>query len=260
MNSSLHTDSDCCYPLLANCGLPAELEQQLLQQFGLQLCAQPDGWHLSWQQQQLVLKHPALEKQSDILVDFASGAATYRRKFGGGKNEGIAKAVGLSKKTGLTVIDATAGLGRDALVLASLGAQMILVERHPMVAALLWDGLRRAALDPALQNWLPHRMQLQFQPASQALSQLAAPDVVYLDPMFPAREKSALVKKEMRAFHEVVGADTDADALWAQAYALAQKRVVVKRPGYAGYLAGQQPTMSIEGKNNRFDVYVKAAI
>jgi 16S rRNA (guanine1516-N2)-methyltransferase len=248
------------YLLLQSADLPDAVQQQLLQQFGLQLCDEPTGWHLSWQQQQLVLRHPALEKQSDILVDFASGAATYRRKFGGGKNEGIAKAVGLHKKAGLSVIDATAGLGRDALVLASLGAKVTLVERNPMVAALLWDGLRRAALDPQLLSWLPERMHLVFQPAAQALSQLAAPDVVYLDPMFPAREKSALVKKEMRAFHEVVGADTDADALWSQAYALAQKRVVVKRPGYADYLAGQQPTMSIEGKNNRFDVYVKAAI
>jgi 16S rRNA (guanine1516-N2)-methyltransferase len=82
--------------------------------------------------------------------------------------------------------------------------------------------------------------------------------VVFLDPMFPPREKSALVKKEMRAFHDVVGADDDADALLAPALALAKHRVVVKRPGYAEFLAGKKPTMSIEGKNNRFDVYVNA--
>jgi 16S rRNA (guanine1516-N2)-methyltransferase len=64
----------------------------------------------------------------------------------------------------------------------------------------------------------------------------------------------------MRAFHDVVGADPDADALWQAAFALASKRVVVKRPGYAEFLAGQKPSMSIEGKNNRFDVYVKAAL
>ena len=80
-------------------------------------------------------------------------------------------------------------------------------------------------------------------PALQALTELPPADVVYLDPMFPPREKSALVKKEMRAFHDVVGSDTDADALLAPALKLAQKRVVVKRPGYADVLAQQLPRL-----------------
>lgn len=246
--------------LLAHPELPAAVIEALQQQFGLVIVEQANGWHLAWQDRQLVLRHTELVKQGDILVDFSSGAATYRRKFGGGKSEAIAKAVGVTKKSGLAVIDATAGLGRDALVLASLGATVTLVERNPLVAALLWDGLRRARLDPELQDWLPGRLTLVFSQAIDALQQLPAPDVVYLDPMFPAREKSAAVKKEMRAFHDVVGADPDADALWQAAFALASKRVVVKRPGYAEFLAGQKPSMSIEGKNNRFDVYVKAAL
>jgi 16S rRNA (guanine1516-N2)-methyltransferase len=231
-----------------------------------QLAAASAGadWYLCWHQQALVLRNTQLAKQGDILVDFASGAATYRRKFGGGKSEGIAKAVGLTKRAGLRVLDATAGLGRDAFVLASLGADMILLERNPVVAALLTDGLRRAAMDPQLADWLPARMQLRVTSAlsglEAALAAKEAIDVVYLDPMFPAREKSALVKKEMRAFHDVVGEDLDADELLAPARRLARYRVVVKRPGYAGYLAGQTPSMSIEGKNNRFDVYVNAGL
>lgn len=247
------------YQLLATAELPLAV-QTAAADFGVALATQVQGWHLFWTGAQLVLRSTELVKQGDILVDFASGAATYRRKFGGGKSEAIAKAVGLSKKAGLTVIDATAGLGRDALVLASLGAHVTLVERNPAVAMLLWDGLRRAQLDAEVSDWLPERMQLVFQSAADALTTLPSPDVVYLDPMFPAREKSAAVKKEMRAFHDLVGADTDADALLALAYRLASKRVVVKRPGYAEYLAGQKPSMSIEGKNNRFDVYVKAAL
>lgn len=237
--------------------LSAEL-QALCAPFALPHVDGASGWYLTEQDGALVLRCVDLPKQGDILVDFGSGTATYRRKFGGGKGEGIAKAVGLNKKPDLTVIDATAGLGRDAFVLASLGAQVTMVERNPAVAALLTDGLRRAAQDPQLASWLPSRMQLVHQAALQALTDLPAPDVVYLDPMFPEREKSALVKKEMRAFHDVVGSDTDADALLAPALALAHKRVVVKRPGYAGFLAGQKPSMSIEGKNNRFDVYVIA--
>ncbi|MCC5825604.1 class I SAM-dependent methyltransferase [Alkalimonas sp.] len=232
----------------------------LSQRFGLILTEQAEGWHLAWHLQALVLRHTDLLKQSDIVVDFASGSASYRRQHGGGMGEAIAKAVGLNKKRDLTVIDATAGLGRDAFVLASLGAKLTLVERNPLVAALLADGLRRASEHPDLSDWLPERMQLHFAPAQQALSQLDTVEVVYLDPMFPERQKSALVKKEMRAFHQVVGEDPDADALLPAALALASKRVVVKRPAYAPPLAGTKPSHEVKGKNNRFDVYVKAAI
>ena len=247
--------------LLYRAGLAGSLEAELLAllaPFTLSETDTAQGWYLTLQDSALVLRNADLPKQGDILVDFASGAATHRRKFGGGKAEGIAKAVGLDKKPGLSVIDATAGLGRDAFVLASLGASVTLVERNPVVAALLADGLRRGGRDPQTADWLPQRMQLVHLPALEALHSLPAPDVVFLDPMFPPREKSALVKKEMRAFHDVVGADDDADALLAPALALAKHRVVVKRPGYAGFLAGLKPTTSIEGKNNRFDVYVNA--
>ncbi len=246
-------------PFLTQSGADAAYTELLCQLFGLRQAATASGWHLTWQGEALVLRNSDLPKQGDILVDFASGAASYRRLHGGGKNEAIAKACGLTKKRDLSVLDATAGLGRDAFVLASLGAKVTLVERNPVVAALLHDGLRRAAAHNEL-NWLNARMQLCYASATAALGAQAPVDVVYLDPMFPPRDKSALVKKEMRAFHDVVGSDTDADALLAPALQLAQKRVVVKRPGYADFLAQQAPTLSVTGKNNRFDVYVIAAI
>ncbi|MBZ9612419.1 class I SAM-dependent methyltransferase [Rheinheimera maricola] len=240
-------------------GDDAVYTEQLCQQFGLGLTENASGWHLAWQDNALVLRNSDIPKQGDILVDFASGAASYRRLHGGGKNEAIAKACGLTKKRDLTILDATAGLGRDAFVLASLGATVTLVERNPAVAALLFDGLRRAN-EAAELSWLGERMQLLHSSALQALQQHEPVDVVYLDPMFPPRDKTALVKKEMRAFHDVVGSDTDADALLAPALQLALKRVVVKRPGYADVLAQQAPTMTVAGKNNRFDVYINAAI
>lgn len=246
-------------PTILTNEMPADYAALLVGHFGLEPIIAASGWYLCWAEQQLVLRHADLPKQGDILVDFASGAASYRRQFGGGKDEAIAKACGLNKKRDLQIIDATAGLGRDALVLASLGARVTLVERNPMVAALLHDGLRRATLEPATAE-LAGRMQLYFSPALTALTELPVADVVYLDPMFPPREKSALVKKEMRAFHDVVGSDTDADALLAPALALAQYRVVVKRPGYAEVLAGKAPQLVVKGKNNRFDVYIKQAI
>lgn len=208
-------------------------------------------------------------KLGAIVVDFAGGAVAHRRKFGGGKGQAIAKAAGLNKGATPRVLDGTAGLGRDAFVLASLGCQVQMIERNPVVAALLDDGLTRARQDPEIGSWVSERMSLLHASSLSALSQLAdddtyaRPDVIYLDPMYPHPEnkkKSALVKKEMRVFQTLVGADQDADGLLAPAMELATKRVVVKRPDYAGWLDNIKPSMAIETKKNRFDVYVIASM
>lgn len=204
-------------------------------------------------------------KLGSITVDFAGGAVAHRRKFGGGRGQAIAKAAGLNKGATPTVLDGTAGLGRDAFVLASLGCKVQMIERNPVVAALLDDGLFRAKQDPEIGGWVSERMSLLHASSLSALSQLAddnefqRPDVIYLDPMYPHPEnkkKSALVKKEMRVFQTLVGADHDADGLLAPALRLASKRVIVKRPDYADWLDNQKPSMAIETKKNRFDVYV----
>lgn len=209
----------------------------------------------------LTLKKRDEPKLGGISVDFVSGAVAHRRKFGGGRGQAIAKAVGLKAGANPSVVDGTAGLGRDAFVLASLGCNVLLIERHPVVAALLEDGLRRAYLDAEIGPWMAQRMQLVHGSSLDALDNLQhQPDVVYLDPMYPHRDKSALVKKEMRVFQSLVGADTDADGLLQPALKLAQKRVVVKRPDYAEDLDGIKPSTRIETKKNRFDVYVKAAM
>ncbi|WP_330961623.1 class I SAM-dependent methyltransferase [Photobacterium sp. 53610] len=205
-------------------------------------------------------------KLGAVYVDLAGGAAAHRRKFGGGRGQAIAKAVGLKSGVTPTVLDATAGLGRDAFVLASLGCRVQMIERHPVVAALLEDGLRRAQADAEIGGWVSERLSLLHATSQDALTNLIAdpdymaPDVVYLDPMFPHKKKSALVKKEMRVFQSLVGADTDADLLLSPALALAAKRVVVKRPDYAPWLDEQTPSTVISTKKNRFDVYVKAAM
>ncbi|MCG9697932.1 class I SAM-dependent methyltransferase [Shewanella sp. Isolate11] len=232
------------------------------------ICAR---WGLSFDadsQFELVFEHDTLvlnkrdePKLKGISVDFVSGAVAHRRKFGGGRGQAIAKAVGLKQGINPTVVDGTAGLGRDAFVLASLGCKVTLVERNPVVAALLEDGLRRAYLDADIGSWMQQRMTLVHGSSLTTLAELGQlVDVVYLDPMYPHREKSALVKKEMRVFQSLVGADLDADGLLAPAMALASKRVVVKRPDYAEDLDGVKPGTRIETKKNRFDVYVKAAM
>ncbi len=223
------------------------------------------AFELVFEQDQLILNKRDEPKLKGISVDFVSGAVAHRRKFGGGRGQAIAKAVGLKQGVTPTVVDGTAGLGRDAFVLASLGCYVTMVERNPVVAALLEDGLRRAYEDAEIGDWMRERMQLFHGSSLEALTDAGAQtggdvDVVYLDPMYPHREKSAQVKKEMRVFQSLVGADLDADGLLTPAMALASKRVVVKRPDYADDLDGVKPSTIIATKKNRFDVYVKAAM
>ena len=196
-----------------------------------------------------------------IRVDFVSGAVAHRRLFGGGSGQMIAKAVGIAPGVRPTIVDATAGLGRDAFVLAELGCAMTLIERQPLIAALLEDGLQRASADPEVGP-IVARMKLLCGNAIELLGawESEAPQVIYLDPMFPHRDKSALVKKEMRLFRPLAGDDDDAPALLDAALALATHRVVVKRPRKAPSIAGQLPGYALEGKSSRFDIYPKKSL
>ncbi len=191
-----------------------------------------------------------------VYADFVAGKVGHRFRYGGGKGQLIAKAVGLNKGEPPTVLDLTAGLGRDAFVLASLGCHVTMVERSPVVAALLRDGLERATAEAEIAEVIA-RMQLLESDAlevMQAVEQL--PAVCYLDPMYPYSKKSALPGKEMLLFRDVVGEDLDANQLLDVARRVATKRVVVKRPRKAELLDGQQPDFQISGKSTRYDVYL----
>lgn len=192
-----------------------------------------------------------------IRVDFASGKAGYRLEHGGGTGQLVAKAVGLKKtRQPLHVLDATAGLGQDAFVLAGLGCRMTLLERSPVIHALLADGLARGRLNPAIAM-VVERMTLRHADSTRWLvaAEGEVADVIYLDPMFPHRDKAALVKKEMRVFRELVGADDDAAGLLAAALEKARYRVVVKRPRKAPAIEGPDPAARVEGKTSRYDIY-----
>ncbi|BDH44188.1 ribosomal RNA small subunit methyltransferase J [Salmonella enterica subsp. enterica serovar Choleraesuis] len=209
----------------------------------------------------LTAEHLELRKRDEpklggIYVDFVGGAMAHRRRFGGGRGEAVAKAVGIKSGYLPDVVDATAGLGRDAYVLASVGCRVRMVERHPVVAALLDDGLRRGYEDAEIGPWLRERLQLIHASSLSALAEITPrPEVVYLDPMFPHRQKSALVKKEMRVFQSLVGADEDADGLLEPARRLATRRIVVKRPDYAPPLADVATSNAVVTKGHRFDIY-----
>jgi len=221
------------------------------------------AYQLQLTQEHLELINRDEPKTGAVFVDFVGGAVGHRRRFGGGRGQPIAKAVSLKGGANPTVVDATGGLGRDAFVLASLGCKVTLLERSPIVAALLEDGLSRAKEDEEIGPWIAERLRLVHADAVEwmnALTEDDFPEVVYLDPMFPHRSKSALVKKEMRLLQQLLGVDPDADALLPAALRIARKRVVVKRPDSAPHLAEMEPSMSIHSKKHRYDVYVKAAL
>jgi len=155
-----------------------------------------------------------------------------------------------------TALDATAGLGEDSLLLAAAGFSVTLVEHDPVIAALLRDGLERASNEPQLEGVVA-RMTLVEGDSVEVLAGLAvAPDVVYLDPMFPAKRKDAATKKKLQLFQMLESPCANEDQLMHAALAARPRKVVVKRPLKGPFLAGRKPSSSLTGKVVRYDVYV----
>ena len=191
-----------------------------------------------------------------IQVDFVAGQAAHRRQYGGGRGQLIARAVGLKKHPNPAVLDVTAGLGRDAFVLASLGCQVTMIERSTVIVALLQDGLNRLHQNQLSDNIFLELLVDDARDVLRKTSQAEKPDVIYMDPMFPHRDKTALVKKEMRILRELVGDDIDAAELLELALKTAKKRVVVKRSKLAPHLTQSTPDLIFKGKSSRYDVYL----
>jgi 16S rRNA (guanine1516-N2)-methyltransferase len=195
-----------------------------------------------------------------LTINFITGKLALRQRQGIGFRDPLARALGIKSQKPLRIIDATAGLGRDAFIMASLGCSVTLLERSPVVFAALSEALKQAAENPNLSA-LINRMSLQQANSIDYISQLNLStekiDVIYLDPMYPATNKSALVKKEMRELRELVGDDKDVEALFQAAMNTAVTRVVVKRHRHAPSISGSKPTHVILTKLLRFDVYIK---
>lgn len=204
-----------------------------------------------------------LEGQAlSLRAEFLRGPMGYRLRKGGGRGEAVARAIGLKKGAGpFRVVDATAGLGRDAFLLAWLGCEVTALERSAPIHALLADAWRRAQLDPEVCQKIGERLQIRHADGAKWLGELleqpraSRPEVVYLDPMHPDRHSSGKVRKEMRLFRQLVGEDLDALELFEAARLCATRRIVVKRPRKGEPLA---PGVShrLEGKSTRFDIYL----
>jgi 16S rRNA (guanine1516-N2)-methyltransferase len=194
-------------------------------------------------------------------VDFQDAALLYR-KASFGKHQGLAKAVGLNKHEPMHVLDATAGLGRDAFILASMGCEISMIEQSPIIYSLIFDGLKRAAEtdDQTLKNIL-RKMSLHHAKAQDWFQEIrqgkqAKPDVIYLDPMFPPRSKNANVKRDIALLQEVLGFDKDSDSLLEAAKGCAKHRIVVKRPGSKFSKGSVKPSFVVPGKTAHFEVFV----
>lgn len=204
--------------------------------------------------------HERNKNSKPIYVDFLAPNLNYRIKHGGGNKQLLARAIGIKSGIRPTVLDATAGLGVDAFILASLGCEVVMLERSPIIGALLQDGLDRFKKSSQSKNT---KMNLHILQASDYLDEILhakikKPDVIYLDPMYPERQKAALGKKSMRILHELVGEDKDAAEVLALALQCAKKRVVVKRPSYAANLGLLKPDLVFSlGGSCRYDVYLK---
>lgn len=204
-------------------------------------------------EQRLELQLTGRGAPGPVSVDFSGGATARRGRRVSIRDEALARAAGLGRGWRPEVIDATAGLGRDSYILAALGCRVQACERNPLIAALLGDGLDRAAREPALQATVA-RITLQRGNSSELLTRMQG-DVILVDPMHPPRSKSAAVKKEMQILQHLLGQDEDAQDLLARARSVARDRVVVKRPRYAPPLSGLEPAHSVTGKSTRFDIY-----
>lgn len=198
----------------------------------------------------LSANHLALSFQgaAPIFVDFYDKKSLSRRREG--RQQALVKAC--DPRPGRVIVDATAGWGRDASVLAQFGATVCMIERSVIMAALLQDGLSR------LLHNNPYGLDLRMicLDAKAYLASLTAdglPDVIYIDPMHPERRKSALVKKDMQALQMLIGPDEDALELISCARTCVRDRVVVKWPQNLTPLL--KPNYSIQGKTVRFDIY-----
>jgi len=213
----------------------------------------------NWQLQQTIAGLALQDNNSktELCINFSDKKLNYRRQHTSLKQETLTRAAGLKAHTNPILLDATAGLGRDAFIIASFGFKIYLLERNPIIHALLDDALKRGLSDENISQII-QRMELIHTNSINFLQEpTVKPDIIFIDPMFPARNKSALPQKSMQIFQEIIGKDSDEDQLLDQALACATRRVVVKRPRLAQpIIAKYPPDFSLAGKSSRFDVYL----
>jgi len=204
--------------------------------------------------------HSVSAAHGPVSIDFRQGTAAHRQRFGGGRKQPLARAIGLGKPDINTVIDATAGYGNDAYVMASLGMQVTCLEQSQVLALMLDEAILTARTDGSTAA-AAKRIQVVQTEAESWLRDQVRPvaDVIYLDPMYPQRDKTAKVKKGMQLLHNLIGTNDEGPTLLQAALQRAGRRVVVKRPASAAPLLADNlidaQRIEIRSPNTRYDVY-----
>ncbi len=239
MKIGLYADADVSH---------AKAEEIAQDQSFLQILTEPVGELF------LHLTSEGLRLEKDGLFVMGDFASMQRRlKRGNLSGELLVKAMRLNDIPEPQVVDATAGMGEDSLLLAAAGFRVVLYEYDPVIAALLSDALSRAAMIPELSEAVS-RMQLFARDSISVLKEMASPDAVYLDPMFPKRQKSGLVGKKFQLLKQLEKPCDNEEELLAAALCSKPKKIVIKRPLKGPFLAGRKPSYSLTGKAIRYDV------
>lgn len=208
----------------------------------------------------LQLLHMPLGSQKStclLFVDFVHGKNGFRLAQNCTTKQPLARAAGVKPGFRPTILDGTAGLGSDAFVLASLDCKVTMCERSPIIGSLLEDGLYRAAKEDKTAGIVEERINLVLEDTQEyLLNNTETFHTIYLDPMYPHRDQSALNKQTLRTIRSLVGGDPDGSALLNIAREKAANRVVVKRPLKAPLLTDVKPSHVITMKNSRYDIYL----
>ena len=191
-----------------------------------------------------------------LKCSFIEGPILHRLKYGKGRGQNLAKAVGMKFNKNRNIIDATAGLGYDSFILASLGAKVTLIERSQKIHELLQNGIDEGISFGGEIEKIVNRMELLFGDSKDILPKLT-PEVIMIDTMYKDRKKTALVKNNMRLVREIVGPDSDYIELLKVALNCAKNRVVLKQPRYAEPIKEiTKCSHQILGKTIRYDVFM----
>jgi 16S rRNA (guanine1516-N2)-methyltransferase len=188
-----------------------------------------------------------IKDKHHVFVDFDSKQMAFRSEAHLNA-ELVIKAVLGKKKQATTIMDCTAGFGKDSYLLSLTGSKVTAYENNPLMYALLKDGLKRAEID---------NITLKKVDAQRDLKTTEC-EVIYIDPMYPANKKSAKNNKHMAFLQVFVGHQADiAEQLFLLAKQSNAKKIVIKRPVKAAYVLEQKPTSQIIGKAARFDIYAQ---
>lgn len=221
---------------------------------------------LYFNENRLTLRDQTTTNPVDVCVDYCAGKNRHRVQFGGGLGQPLARAINAKALRSATehqpmICDATGGFGRDALVFATLGCRVVILEQSAIIYELLKDGIGRAQTDDTFSE-TANRMEVHLADSTQlpkVWPHQVAPHTVYLDPMYPRTDKTAAAKKEMQTLKKLFAdSDNNADAdraLLTAALHTATNRVVVKRPKSAQPVEGATPVGNISSINTRYDLY-----